>query len=534
AQRVGALAGSNSGTVTNAYATGSVTGGNYDFPGVSKVGGLVGVNDGTITNAHATDNVSGQSKVGGLVGYNEGTITNAHATGNVSGQSKVGGLVGANGGLTVFNGDPLVSYGGPISNSYATGNVSGQSKVGGLVGYNYSDGIRDVYATGNVSGTGDNVGGFVGYNQYGSITNAHATGNVSGNTCVGGFAGYNDGTITSAYATGNASGQSMVGGFVGDNDYGSITNAFATGNVSGSADNVGGFVGYNVYANISNAYATGSVSGNDYIGGFVGYSSSYGLNNVYATGNVSGTGGRVGGFVGYHDDFIGTITNAYASGTLNGTVAPNTANRPAYLAYFAGVTENADDITNFTSDAVITSVNSALFTSVTFTGGEEGTGSDWFTAANWSGRYVPSVMDTVTLNENVSINGVAMAYRVNTSGSLEHNTAGVSISFDDPTVSSLAIGSASPSLGSSAHPVSINYGDSGKLNLTNQTSNAETGYVTFNYNDTPYEVIQNTSQLTNLSDTSVGHNVVIGLDLNLNGQTFTPIDNLIQARSLMA
>jgi len=60
-------------------------------------GGLAGVNSGTITNSYATGNVtSGGALVGGLVGQNTGTISNAYATGNVidaGGYS--GGLVGA-------------------------------------------------------------------------------------------------------------------------------------------------------------------------------------------------------------------------------------------------------------------------------------------------------------------------------------------------------------------------------------------------------------------------------------------------------
>ena len=82
---VGGLVGdNNNGTITNAYASGAVSG-----PG-SYVGGLVGANDaGTITNAYATGAVSrAGSYVGGLVGRNHyGTITNAYATGAVSGGS---------------------------------------------------------------------------------------------------------------------------------------------------------------------------------------------------------------------------------------------------------------------------------------------------------------------------------------------------------------------------------------------------------------------------------------------------------------
>ncbi len=63
---------------------------------------------------------------------------------------------------------------------------------------------------------------------------------------------------------------------------------------------------------ISNSYASGSVNGNNYVGGLVGWEFYAGtISNSYATGTVSGT--IVGGLVGYN---IGTISNSYASGTV--------------------------------------------------------------------------------------------------------------------------------------------------------------------------------------------------------------------------
>ena len=56
-----------SGTISNAYATGSVTGERY-------VGGLVGyiASTGNIKYTYAIGSVSGTSDVGGLVGYKDG------------------------------------------------------------------------------------------------------------------------------------------------------------------------------------------------------------------------------------------------------------------------------------------------------------------------------------------------------------------------------------------------------------------------------------------------------------------------------
>ncbi|GLQ97757.1 GLUG motif-containing protein [Dyella mobilis] len=197
----GDLVGNNLGTITNAYATGAVS-------GYISNGGLVGTNSGTITNAYATGAVSGGVVDGGLVGEGEGTITNAYATGAVSGSARgeVGGLVGENRSL--------------ITNAYATGAVSGGSYDGGLVGYNYVFG--------------------------GAIKNAYATGAVSGSFAVGGLAGEGDGSITDAYATGAVSvaagaapGSTDVGGLVGRISNGTITSAYWDTVTSGTAIGVG-------------------------------------------------------------------------------------------------------------------------------------------------------------------------------------------------------------------------------------------------------------------------------------------------------
>ena len=232
----GGLVGVNAGTISNAYATGSVMG-SGDF-----VGGLVGYNlSGTISNAYATGSVTGGSNVGGLVGYNDGgTISNAYATGSVTGSGKaVGGLVGYN-------------DGGTISNAYATGSVTGGSNVGGLAGRNLGT-ISNAYATGSVLGSGEFVGGLVGYNDRGTISNAYATGSVLGSGYyAGGLVGVNSGTISNAYATGSVTGGSNVGGLAGRN-LGTISNTYATGSVTGNSY-VGGLVGYNDGVKITASY----------------------------------------------------------------------------------------------------------------------------------------------------------------------------------------------------------------------------------------------------------------------------------------
>jgi hypothetical protein len=157
----GGLVGSNTGTISNSYNTGSVTGG-------SSLGGLMGSNTGTVSNSSGTGNVSGTSSLGGLMGSNTGTVSYSYATGNVNGTSSLGGLMGSNTGA--------------VSNSYATGNVTGTSSLGGLMGSSTTGPVSNSYATGNVSGT-TSVGGLMG-SSTGPVINTYATGAVSGTTGV--------------------------------------------------------------------------------------------------------------------------------------------------------------------------------------------------------------------------------------------------------------------------------------------------------------------------------------------------------------
>ncbi|OYO25476.1 S-layer family protein, partial [Janthinobacterium sp. PC23-8] len=53
---------------------------------------------GTVSNSYASGAVTGTNTVGGLVGVNSGALTNNYATGAVTGSSNTGGLAGASGG----------------------------------------------------------------------------------------------------------------------------------------------------------------------------------------------------------------------------------------------------------------------------------------------------------------------------------------------------------------------------------------------------------------------------------------------------
>ena len=139
---VGGLVGSQQGgAITDAYATGAVSGNGY-------AGGLVGAQfSGAVTDSYATGAVSGRDNaVGGLAGYADGTITDADATGAVSGTGYVGGLVG-------------FQYAGSITDAYATGAVSGSNSVGGLVGSSNSATITEAYWDTQTTGQSGSSGG---------------------------------------------------------------------------------------------------------------------------------------------------------------------------------------------------------------------------------------------------------------------------------------------------------------------------------------------------------------------------------------
>ena len=206
------LFGRNNGKIANAGILDSY------FYGTSKVGGVCGNNyTGTITNCYNTGSVSGLGTLGGVSGYNyTGSITNCYNTGNVSGS---GGFVG---GVSGRNSK------GTIINSYNAGSVSGLGCVGGVSGDNDTGSITDCYNIGSVSGSEGDVGGVNGYNNGGSITNCYNVGSVSGTDFyVGGVSGENaNGTIINCYNAGSVSGKYDVGGVSGENANGTITNCY--------------------------------------------------------------------------------------------------------------------------------------------------------------------------------------------------------------------------------------------------------------------------------------------------------------------
>ncbi len=196
---VGGLVGSNYGSISNTYTTGTVTSNSCD------TGGLVGSHDysDTIINSHSSVNVTGTEGAGGLVGRNEaqGVIENSYATGDVIGTYNVGGFVG----LNYFI----------IENSFATGTVHGYSTVGGFSGYNNSI-VDKSYSSGSVMAEGITypfnntyIGGFSGYN-YGPVMDSFTTSGIYFNN----GSGYTQTPLASDTYIGNLFGRNSVGTIV--------------------------------------------------------------------------------------------------------------------------------------------------------------------------------------------------------------------------------------------------------------------------------------------------------------------------------
>jgi filamentous hemagglutinin family protein len=389
---VGGLVGdtSSGSAIIQAYATGDVS-------GTNDVGGLVGVNSGTITKAYATGTIRGMARpvynygeIGGLVGLNAGTITQAYTTGaviGVSGTSYVGGLVGHN-------------FGGTITQSYATGSVYASNFVGGLVGFNDSGTIAQSYATGAVSGSID-VGGLVGLNT-GTINQAYATGDVSGSGATfGGLAGLNTGTITNGYYDSGTTGQAHgIGSDYGHQSVSGLTTAqFQSGALPTGFDNSVWSIGSGLYPYLTSFFPGGvqaitgtAFNGNGtaasgaqvgiYSGGalLTGGTASVGANGYFyelvAAGTLPATNAKVGdtltlagatGVSGLTYTDAGTATgNVFALGTLSSGLNKQTTAEATY----SGLQTDLGATFGSATYASLTTALASTPTSITATGAD--------------------------------------------------------------------------------------------------------------------------------------------------------------------
>lgn len=338
----GAIGRTNATTLTRIYSSATIT---NTFG--SNLGGLIGYYVTaavvTVSDCWATGSVTGTiggQEVGGLIGYvNVGvgsTINNCYATGAVSGGTYVGGLIGR------------VDQGLAVSNSYATGSVTGVLGVGGLIGRT-NDSITNSYATGNVTNTtGNFAGGLVGDNNAGTISNSYASGSVSGVDYTGGLVGafQNGSVLADSYATGNVTGRDYTGGF-GGSVGGTISRSWSSGDVVGR-NYTGGFTGREASnaGGLNDCRAFGNVTGQLYTGGLSGTVNSPAVvTRCFSYGSVRATNTYSGGFVGTTD---GTITHS-ASLSKHLTSASGYGGFAGYIDV-TGVVDNCYSITKVIGD----------------------------------------------------------------------------------------------------------------------------------------------------------------------------------------
>ena len=204
---VGAIVGSNFGTLYECSATGETS-------GMMAIGGIVGGSAGLVYAGYFSGRVDAKQAAGGLVGDMTGAVFRSAAEAEIAGTRGIGGLVG----LNTF---------GSVLDSYATGTVSGSNDIGGLIGVNTDAKVRNSYATGRVLGDSTNIGGLVGFNSQSIVRNGYATGDVSGADAVGGLVGRNKGVVTNGYAVGSVTGVGETGDVVGVSLEGTMSGTYS-------------------------------------------------------------------------------------------------------------------------------------------------------------------------------------------------------------------------------------------------------------------------------------------------------------------
>ncbi|MFW6130094.1 MAG: hypothetical protein ACOC56_02845, partial [Atribacterota bacterium] len=153
-----------------------------------KLGGIAGENSGEIYNINMNSfAIGGYYKVGGIAGENSGEIYRIEKKSKtVQGVSYVGGIVGKNTGY--------------IYHSYNNGTVSGHTTTGGIAGRN-EESITNSYNSGGVSSLGS-VGGITQTNT-GTIKNCYSIGELYSDLekleTDGGIADTNEGSVTASY-----------------------------------------------------------------------------------------------------------------------------------------------------------------------------------------------------------------------------------------------------------------------------------------------------------------------------------------------
>ena len=209
-----------------------------------------------------------------------------------------------------------------IKDSY----IEGATYTGGITGALFSGKIEKCNNKNTIIKSSSKcVGGIAGFSQ-GTISYCSNNGSIeasgTGDAQVGGIVGYewtdnSDMSINNCVNNGIVKGKgSNVGGIIGfvtttQNDL-EIINCTNSGMIIGEADSVGGIVGNSInIKNVSNCNNSGNVIGGDYVGGITGITTR--ASNCNNKGTIIGKR-YVGGITGY----VNYITNCNNSGTITG------------------------------------------------------------------------------------------------------------------------------------------------------------------------------------------------------------------------
>lgn len=391
---VGAIAGTNNGTIDNVTTLGntvealgsansvSLDGTPFDntdkiFVNVGAAGGVVGTNtnNGTVNNATSRDSViagqDGESNpsgalttAGGIAGINNGLVSKSQShsavTTSKTSTYSLGGIVGVN---TASGKDQYGNITKGLNNVNAYGvtsgiysNIAKSSNIGGIAGINKGT-LHDAYNESIVKGL-NNVGGIAGINSgdislivNGASVTAEKNVNIidvnaENGFYVGGLVGKTTGDISDGRNNGVITGVNYVGGLVGSNGSGvtlkDLTND-SSAEITGEKY-VGGIAGEN-NGDISTTDTTdskgtnlinrGSITGQNYVGGIAGKNNGTikNVNNdiVLNVKDEGKTAKYFGGVTGINE---GTITNATNRGNINASRA----------TYVGGITGQNDGI----------------------------------------------------------------------------------------------------------------------------------------------------------------------------------------------
>jgi len=276
AGKIGIIAGTNDGVISECTVYGTVDAPYYDY-----VGGICGYsNKSEILKCNSYATVTGHKNVGGIVGYGLSLIDNAYEGctnhGTVTGIHNVGGVAGN----MVCNGDVTIT----VSNISNKGAVTGEISVGGVIGaFEAIKGSMSATALtneGKVVGTGEYVGGIYGYGtSIATLSLCENKADVTGEAYVGGVCGYSPSTGIQASGIENKSaitGKYCVGGFAGE--CGIVENATNSGEVIATGVNtdgdvvLGGIAGYCTGAvGCKNNADVVAVAKGKYVGGIAAY-----------------------------------------------------------------------------------------------------------------------------------------------------------------------------------------------------------------------------------------------------------------------